>query len=288
MQNNIKRNKREQKEMSRAHCSARFSPWAFPTNQRCSLLRGFQPLCLLSLSLSAAAFFPSVQFNSPYRGVSNPSVLCCCHLVVVRLGVCCAGILLPLSSFTTLAPYRVVWPGIPELEYPPPLSHLTVVGIAVVIVEGSAVALLLLLAPHRVALPRLLPLLTLYSSSSPLFLLLLALHPSSSSLPPPLHIALLLFFTPSSSSSSSRDTPPPPPLPPRPCPRLSLLCFLLILINPFSFLITVVVVVDYHRRLNHCRLGPGCPCGWKMYRNLPTSLSGGEGHGRREVRRWTR
>jgi hypothetical protein len=198
--------------------------------------RGFQPLCLLSLSLSAPAFFPSVRFNSPRRGVSNTFVLCRCCLVVVRVGVCCTGILLPSSSFTTLTPYRVVWlsgagghpaphlyaAGIHELKYPPPLSHLTVVGIAVVVVEGSTVALLLLLAPRRVALPCLLPLLALHSSSSPLFLLLCALHPSSSSLPPPrppprvalhhLHHHLLFVLVlgyPSSASFSSSSTPPP-------------------------------------------------------------------------------
>jgi len=203
-----------------------------------------------------------VRFNSPRRGVSNPSVLCHCHLVVVCVGVCCTGILLPSSLFTTLALYRVVGPSrggghptphlyvarIPGLKYlkptcrrggrryPPPLSHL------IVIVAGSAVALLLLLAPRHIALPLLLPLLMLHSSSSPtppppphplfLFLLLFALHPSSSSLPLP-----------------------PPPL--RPRPHLSLLHLLLILVNPSSFSI-VVVVVDYCRHdTPRRRLGPG-------------------------------
>ena len=57
------------------------------------------------------ASFPLVWFNSPRCGVSNPSVLCRFRLVVVHIGVCCTGILLPSSLFTTLVLYCIIGPS---------------------------------------------------------------------------------------------------------------------------------------------------------------------------------
>jgi hypothetical protein len=205
---------------------------------RLSLPLGFYSLCLLSLSLSAAAF-PTVRFDFPRRGVSKPSVLCRCCLVVVRVGFTEPAFHFPHRSLCWRRT-RLVGPGwggghpaphlctagIPGLGYPqpihrqgsrrylPPLSPPYRCGVTVVVVVGSVAAFLLILA----------------CSSS------LLAPPSCCTPPPPpplpLHAAPLLLFTPSSSPCSSSCCTDPPPL------RHSLLLLLLFVID--------------HRR--HCRL----------------------------------